>query len=816
MEEVDPENTDATPPGEIKGVDKETVHRICSGQVVLDLCTAVKELVENSLDAEANNLEIRLKENGTQLLQVIDNGHGVRDVDFQALTLKHATSKLTTFNDLSTIATFGFRGEALSSLCALGQVSISTRHVTSSIGTIIEFDHNGKITSQKNQARPVGTTVTITELFQSIPVRRREFVKNCRREFVKMCHILQAYCIIANGVRIVCYDTNSKGKRVQVMSSNGNSSMKENIVDIFGTKQVQSLQQISWDETKELTEEDLAHFNLFPKVNIKDLPKFKISGFVSSCIHGQGRNSYDRQFYFVNGRPCDPNKLSKVVNETYHQFNRHQNPFVCLNIETSRQEVDVNITPDKRQVLFENERYLVATVRAALMRIYEKTPATFEVAKSLHINFGDGDETEPQVESENATISLTNLRCKYKADGNSYHSADQTIAKRIKIDPSSSQTSFSRQTSLNNFIFKKKDDTSPSTKEDNSFKITFFSELSAKETKDCDSRENRFENVQKETRIAKENCENRSRNFYTSSKDRDIHPETFEEETQAKKIQNETVETEETIYVTDETESGTKCDRKVENLSFSMEKLSDQLNSKNTFQHSEEVYRRFLARISPTENQSAEEELRKEFSKEDFCKMEIFGQFNLGFIIAGRGDDLFIIDQHATDEKFNFERLQKSRDTEIHTQRLVIKQNLELTSVNEEIVMQNLETFRANGFDFQIHPDATPTQRVFLTQIPHSRQYVFGKQDIEELIFMLNGEDVRSAAVLRPSRVQSMFASRACRTSVMIGTALSKGQMQTLVTHMSKMENPWSCPHGRPTMRHLVNLNLIQPTSDGK
>ncbi|KAK2173846.1 hypothetical protein NP493_847g00042 [Ridgeia piscesae] len=112
-------------PGSIQAIDRGSVHRICSGQVVLTLSTAVKELVENSLDAGATNIEIRLKEYGRELVEVIDNGSGVEESNIEGLTLKHHTSKLRDFTDLSGVETFGFRGEALSSLCALRFVRFS-------------------------------------------------------------------------------------------------------------------------------------------------------------------------------------------------------------------------------------------------------------------------------------------------------------------------------------------------------------------------------------------------------------------------------------------------------------------------------------------------------------------------------------------------------------------------------------------------------------------------------------------------------------------------------------------------------------------
>ncbi|KFQ18344.1 Mismatch repair endonuclease PMS2, partial [Merops nubicus] len=215
-------------------------------------------------------------------------------------------------------------------------------------------------------------------------------------------------------------------------------------------------------------------------------------------------------------------------------------------------------------------------------------------------------------------------------------------------------------------------------------------------------------------------------------------------------------------------------------------------------------YRRFKAKISPGENKVAEDELRKEISKEMFAKMEIIGQFNLGFIIVKLNSDLFIIDQHATDEKYNFEMLQQH--TVLQGQKLIAPQNLHLTAVNETVLIENLEIFRKNGFDFVINENAPVTQRVKLISLPTSKNWTFGPQDIDELIFMLSD---CPGVMCRPSRVRQMFASRACRKSVMIGTALNVQEMRKLITHMGEIEHPWNCPHGRPTMRHIVSLDLI-------
>ena len=187
-------------------------------------------------------------------------------------------------------------------------------------------------------------------------------------------------------------------------------------------------------------------------------------------------------------------------------------------------------------------------------------------------------------------------------------------------------------------------------------------------------------------------------------------------------------------------------------------------------------------------------------------QMEILGQFNLGFIITRLGQDLFIIDQHATDEKYNFETLQQTYV--LQNQRLIAPQTLELTAIGEATLLDNLEIFRKNGYEFLVRDEQPIGRRVSLTTMPVSRGWEFGRGDVEELIFMLSDSP---GTMCRPSRVRTMFASRACRKSIMIGTALTPKHMKELVTHMGEIEQPWNCPHGRPTMRHLVNLSMLVP-----
>eukprot|EP01052_Picozoa_sp_SAG31_P018408 SAG31_NODE_1302_length_8900_cov_4.460857_6_plen_544_part_00 len=175
------------------------------------------------------------------------------------------------------------------------------------------------------------------------------------------------------------------------------------------------------------------------------------------------------------------------------------------------------------------------------------------------------------------------------------------------------------------------------------------------------------------------------------------------------------------------------------------------------------------------EDDKATLELARSLNKDDFLNMKIVGQFNKGFIITRLGSDLFIIDQHAADEKFNFETMQKS--TVIHRQKLFNAIEMEINVAGELVVLENLEILAANGFEFDVDKDASAGKRLRLKTIPFSKSTTFGEEDVYEMISMLTD---RPGEMCRPSRVRSMLASRACRRAIMVGTALDRKQMRAV------------------------------------
>ena len=226
----------------IRALEGRTVHQIQSGQVIVDLCSVVKELVENSLDAGATSIEVRFKNNGLDSIEVQDNGIGIASENYKTIALKHYTSKLSNYDDLSSLHTFGFRGEALSSLCALSKFYITTARADEAPkGTRLDFKTSGELESTQVIASQTGTTVAVEDLFRNLPVRRQELEKNIKRDYGRALGVLQAYACISTQTRISISNVMAKGKKAVVFATKSSQSTRDNIANVFGAKTLAGL-----------------------------------------------------------------------------------------------------------------------------------------------------------------------------------------------------------------------------------------------------------------------------------------------------------------------------------------------------------------------------------------------------------------------------------------------------------------------------------------------------------------------------------------------------------------------------------------------
>ncbi|TFK38593.1 hypothetical protein BDQ12DRAFT_651711 [Crucibulum laeve] len=386
----------ATPPpsaktsSAIKPIDKTSIHRITSGQVVIDLQTAVKELVENSIDAGATNIEVRFKNYGLKSIEVVDNGCGIAEEDYESIALKHHTSKLESFIDLTTVRTFGFRGEALSSLCALCEsvVVITSTDETAPMGVSLEMEQSGKVKKRGTVARQRGTTTVLTSLFLPLPVRRKEFERNAKREFGKALALLNAYalgpCAAGSGVRLTVSNQADKGQKSVQIRTQGTPSPRASVTALWGPKALDNI--VDLDLKFEVERErgiGARRGANGSQLQVDITPvSVKLKGLVSKFVPSCGRTGTDRQFFYVNGRPCNLTKIQKAFNEVYRSFNATQAPFILADFIIPTESCDINVSPDKRTIFLHSEGNLISALKAALETHFAPSRATYDTSNA--------------------------------------------------------------------------------------------------------------------------------------------------------------------------------------------------------------------------------------------------------------------------------------------------------------------------------------------------------------------------------------------------------------------------------------------------
>ncbi|CAO1637633.1 unnamed protein product [Sympodiomycopsis kandeliae] len=427
----------------IRSISKGDIHRITSGQVVLDLQSAIKELIENSLDAGATSIEVRMKNHGLEGFEVIDNGHGIAKEDYHSVALKHHTSKLTSFQDLTQVLTFGFRGEAISSLCANSQhlTILTSTEKESPMGTLLEFSPSGSLlSSSKKLARQRGCTISVMNLFHNLPVRRKELEKNIKREYNKVLTVLQYYILISNNVRWLVTNTSSEGKKsipLNISSSGaGNAAgwLRKNFASLFGPKASLGLQELDLDLSVQEHHQQQVLGRRFGKASQKmpngRAPAAKrrrlnggddsadedddqhlrddddrsesdseekddsnsndtsppltitVKGLISSPRQNTSRTSTDRQFFYINGRPWDNPKLSRSINELFRSStttSTHSIPSIIADFNLPTDSYDVNISPDKRSIFLHLENEIISAFRNSLQEVFDREKGVLDV-----------------------------------------------------------------------------------------------------------------------------------------------------------------------------------------------------------------------------------------------------------------------------------------------------------------------------------------------------------------------------------------------------------------------------------------------------
>lgn len=845
----DPDESTPQANESIKLIDNDSIRYIAAGQKICDIETVVRELVENSVDAKAKSIEVRLTRFGEDCIEVDDDGCGIEEEDFQHLAARYHTSKIKDYNSLQeNLETFGFRGEALHCLCNVALVSITTKSKSSPTGTKLVFDKKGMLVDKKQVARTNGTTITVKSLFHAMPVRRRELESTAKRQYDKVARLLYEQALSRPHLKFsLCKKTGAKKERDFL---HGGTTLEGCIITIFGIKLLNSIMPIRQaglngdmkvkiadegsitlkdpgslvnssrvESTNSLTSQlnesevdlDLSLLNNFePSVAPsrdefyttvrksrfkRQKPNYTIYGYISKP--GFGRNSADNQYLFVNKKPCDLPKLARLINDTYKAFSNNQYPFYVLFIQVQAWAADFNV-PRKREVILRDETTLSEIVRDSLERMFSPVAPVVQrsnpsaliplvsIGKPEAVQNGDHNfsprapSSVCEDSSKPETVAITNPRSEIPADVMSTVKPLTTSAGGFK--PASY------------FIANSKpDDSAPvispaatSSKANSELLIDTNASFKARNGVDTESHsvDTNTDSIQP---APKRICTQRALTIY-----RPYKPLYMEQRTKFKqaKISHQG-----------------KLNVSIEHF----EELDQALVRERHQRKIELDSKKFSYAIHPTFNPVAEQELKLQLERKSFKSMQVLGQFNNGFIITRLNKHLFIIDQHATDERANYE--DQLRNSPLIAQPMVHPKPLYLNSIQENTVINNLDAFTSRGFEFLIDETKRSGYKVLLKSTSickgNGMDEHLDKSDVEELIDILTSAPNQASNYIL-KKVRQVAASRACRKSVMIGDKLSHAKMVEIVSRMSDLENPWVCAHNRPTIRHLMEVDWMK------
>ncbi|MBO5228719.1 MAG: DNA mismatch repair endonuclease MutL [Lachnospiraceae bacterium] len=320
---------------QIQVLDQETINKIAAGEVIDRPQSVVKELLENAIDAGATAVTVEIKDGGISLIRITDNGCGFDKEQIPLAFLRHSTSKIKSIEDLATVSSLGFRGEALSSIAAVAQVELITKPAFVLNGSRYQIE-GGKEKSFEEIGAPEGTTFLVRNLFYNTPVRRK-FLKTPVTEAGYISDVVEKLALSHPEVS-VRFINNGQTK----LHTNGNGNLKDAIYSVYGREITSALMPIEFSS--------------------KDV---SVTGFIGKPVIARGNRAYEN--YFINGRYIKSNLISKAIEDGYHgHLMQHKYPFTILQIKIDPLLLDVNVHPSKMELRFRNAEEIYQLIMQAV------------------------------------------------------------------------------------------------------------------------------------------------------------------------------------------------------------------------------------------------------------------------------------------------------------------------------------------------------------------------------------------------------------------------------------------------------------------
>ena len=738
-------------------LDQNTIDKIAAGEVVERPSSVVKELVENAIDAGATAVTVEITDGGKKLIRITDNGAGIEADQIPLAFLRHATSKIEKVEDLAQIASLGFRGEALSSIAAVSQVELITKTPTAVSGSryIIE---GGVEHSLEELGAPDGTTFLVRNLFYNTPARSK-FLKSDMTE-ANYIHTLMEQLALSHPEISFKYIQNKQVK----LHSSGNYSVKDVIYSVYGREITRALLEVQYE-------------NSF----------MKVTGFVGKPEIARGNRTFEN--YYINGRYVKNNIITKAIENAYRGFlMQHKFPFVSLQMEMEGNDLDVNVHPAKREVRFAREQEVYDavydTVRGALTRR--------EMIPKVSVGKDESAPKEEKVRSADVPEPFE-VKRRQQLYGQAVREPAAEYGRSAAFAGEKIHTNIGQESEIKNTtdVFSKSEE------------HLFAGTLRGKQDEDNRRAEEQKQSIQtaenhRQDGVVPAGSQQTPGNSGSSPDESQRQTERF----QAVQFQTEQPQIVQSQAIQGAAESPT-ASVQVKSEQVQTDGSADVVPTDSNTQTREQRTETPIAPAPQPTEPPKQLELFEEklLAPESRQQIRLIGQIFDTYWLAQFGDTFYIIDQHAAHEKVYYERFVKrfrehSIDSQYLNPPLIITLNLQ----EEATLLANKEYFRQFGFEIENFGG----REYCVSAVPSNLYGLTEEELFLEMLDNLAGEGAKDALDIFAARLATM----ACKAAVKGNHMMSPREAEALIDELLTLENPYHCPHGRPTIIAMTKTEL--------
>ena len=769
--------------GNIVLLDDNTINKIAAGEVIERPASVVKELMENSIDAGATAITVEIKNGGISYIRITDNGKGIAPDDMEIAFERHATSKIRKAEDLETVKSMGFRGEALASIAAISKVEMTSKYIENEIGYKVEVE-GGTIKNKEEAGCPKGTTIIITDLFFNTPVRYK-FLKKDYTEAGYIEDVVTRIALIHPEIAVKLINT---GKTT--IQTPGNNDFKAVIYSIYG--------------------KDIADNILEVNYNYEDIT---VTGVIGKPVIARSNRS--NQLFFVNKRYVKDKTLTSAAEQGYKGLiTIGKYGFLVLNVEMNPKKVDVNVHPAKLEVRFEDESKIFQSIyhaikdtllKGELVASTEKQEINQnkeEVSKGLYDFRKNETEKIEQYTNEESKIKTNNIV------QDIYNKAQQNVqTQAVKVPhvnlgeggPVNTADVLEQLKKLQENI-QKEVETDPSIKLNSNY--IQMREQQGNQTKVETSVGNE---VKVENNTDTENANILEQKLETPIEIKENTPTEITENTQIDDTKSNEIKPEETPE--EKTEENQQEEAKpAENFDEMYAKL---FGTKPISQEQPETKSNLQEEVIPIKPEIPSIDMKKENvsifeQNEEYQKptYKFIGIVFNTYIILEIDKEMYILDQHAAHERIMYEKVKNNyySDSSKDSQMLLLPDIITLTHKEMEIAKDNMEMFEKAGFSLEEFGENT----IKLTGVPT----VCIDLDNKELFLETLDEINTVARTAKQEKEERFIATVACKAAVKANMVLTREEVESLMDKLLALPNPFTCPHGRPTAIKMSKYDI--------